>query len=92
MRSVHIHDISRYELPGLSRNYNPTSSTSSNEKNKKLINYEKSKNYGNYALKLFQAQNNKVKSEKGFKKAPGHVNLKVESAYNEKDSPDYRRV
>ena len=61
LRNIQIHDISRYDLPGFSRNYAAVSSNSSNEKSPSRLNYEKSKNYGKYAVKLFQDQNNRKK-------------------------------
>ena len=65
IRNIQIHDISRYEFPGVAtRNYAAEVTHSSNEKSPSRLKCEKSMNYGKYALKLFQDSNKNKRKQR----------------------------
>ena len=58
LRDIHLHDISRYELPKtVSRNAKASLNSNSSKGDKRQFDLHKSKKYGDIALRLFKAEN-----------------------------------
>ena len=57
LRDIHLHDISRYELPKtVSRNAKDSNSSKNGGGDKRQFDLQKSKKYGDIALRLFKAE------------------------------------